>query len=94
MTLGPARKVIGETGDMAELLFTPEDQVAMAANDDLKTLPIAEVQSRLDSSPNGLTQAEAEKRLAKDGPNEISGKKGQRVPEVSQLFLGPDSLDD
>ena len=35
------------------------------AKDDLKTLPIAEVEKRLESSPDGLTQAEAEKRLTK-----------------------------
>ena len=49
--------------------------------DDLKTLPMAEVQKRLGSSPDGLTGAEAAKRLAKDGPNEIAeiGRNQQRV---------------
>jgi len=31
--------------------------------DDLKTLPLAEVEKKLESSPDGLTQAEAQKRL-------------------------------
>ena len=31
--------------------------------DDLKTLPMSEVEKRLTSSPDGLTQAEAAKRL-------------------------------
>lgn len=31
--------------------------------DDLKTLPLAEVEKKLESSPEGLTQAEAEKRM-------------------------------
>lgn len=31
--------------------------------DDLKDLPLAEVEKRLESSPDGLTQAKAEKRL-------------------------------
>jgi H+-transporting ATPase len=31
--------------------------------DDLKTLPLAEVKNKLGSSPDGLSQAEAQKRL-------------------------------
>jgi H+-transporting ATPase len=60
-----------------------------AANDDLKTLPIAEVQKRLDSSPNGLTQAEAVKRLAKDGPNELAEKKHNAFLKFLTYFWGP-----
>ena len=59
------------------------------ANDDLKTLPVAEVQKRLDSSANGLTQVEAEKRLAKDGPNEISEKKSNAFLKFLTYFWGP-----
>ena len=33
------------------------------SKDDLKSLPMAEVEKKLGSSPEGLTQAEAEKRL-------------------------------
>ena len=40
------------------------------AKDDLKTLPMAEVEKKLGSSPDGLTQAEAQKRLTQYGPNE------------------------
>ncbi|MEO7128198.1 MAG: cation-transporting P-type ATPase, partial [Rhodoferax sp.] len=39
--------------------------------DDLKTLPIAEVEKKLGSSPEGLSDAEAKKRLTQYGPNEI-----------------------
>src|SRR5271155_4299500 len=60
-----------------------------AANDDLKILPVAEVQKRLDSSPNGLTQAEAEKRLAKDGPNEIAEKRTNAFLKFLTYFWGP-----
>jgi H+-transporting ATPase len=45
------------------------------AKDDLKTLPMVDVEKRLESSTDGLTQAEAEKRLARYGPNEIVEKK-------------------
>ena len=41
------------------------------AKDDLKSLPLAEVEKKLGSSADGLTQAEAQKRLAQYGPNEI-----------------------
>ena len=37
-------------------------------NDDLKTLPMPEVEKRLGSSPKGLSQAEAEKRLTQIWP--------------------------
>jgi len=43
--------------------------------DDLKSLPLEEVEKKLASSPNGLTQTEAEKRLTQYGPNEITEKK-------------------
>ena len=43
-----------------------------AAKDDLKTLPLVDVEKRLGTSPDGLSQAEAEKRLTQYGPNEIA----------------------
>ena len=39
--------------------------------DDLKSLPLHEVEKQLGTSPDGLSQAEATKRLAQYGPNEI-----------------------
>jgi H+-transporting ATPase len=45
------------------------------SKDDLKSLPLPEVEKRLGSSAKGLSQAEAQKRLAKYGPNEIKEKK-------------------
>jgi H+-transporting ATPase len=42
------------------------------AKDDLKTLPLAEVEKKLESSPDGLTGAEAKKRLTQYGPNELN----------------------
>ena len=45
------------------------------SKDDLKSLPMPEVEKKLGSSPDGLTQAEAQKRLGQYGPNEIEEKK-------------------
>ena len=64
------------------------------AKDDLKSLPLAEVEKKLGSSPDGLSQAEAQKRLTQYGPNEIEEKKTNRVPEIPQLFLGSHPVDD
>lgn len=41
------------------------------ASDGLKTLPIAEVQKQLGALPDGLSDAEAKKRLTQYGLNEI-----------------------
>ena len=60
----------------------------------MQTLPLSEVEKKLGSSPDGLTQAEAQKRLAQYGPNEIAEKKTNRGSEVPLLFLGSDPLDD
>jgi H+-transporting ATPase len=57
--------------------------------DDLKTLPIAELQKRLASSPDGLTGAEAAKRLAKDGPNELAEVKVNALLKFLSYFWGP-----
>src|ERR1700689_3889907 len=59
------------------------------AKDDLKTLPIAEVEKQLTSSPDGLTQAEAQKRLAQYGPNEIAEKKPNLFLKFLSYFWGP-----
>ena len=39
---------------------------------DLKSLPLADVEKRLGFSPDGLDQAEAQRRLVQYGPNEIA----------------------
>ncbi len=57
--------------------------------DDLKTLPLAEVEKRLESSPDGLTQGEAAKRLTKDGPNELPEKKTNPLLKFLSYFWGP-----
>ncbi len=59
------------------------------AQDDLKSLPLAEVEKRLGSSPRGLTQVEAQKRLAQYGPNEIEEKKANQLLKLLTYFWGP-----
>ncbi len=56
---------------------------------DLKTLPMPEVEKKLASSANGLTQAEAQKRLAQYGPNEIAEKKTNVFLKFLSYFWGP-----
>ncbi len=59
------------------------------SKDDLKSLPMPEVEKRLASSPKGLSQAEAEKRLAQYGPNEITEKKTNVFLKFLSYFWGP-----
>ena len=59
------------------------------AKDDLKSLPLAEVEKKLGSSPEGLTQAEAQKRLTQYGPNEIEEKKTNPFLKFLSYFWGP-----
>ena len=59
------------------------------AKDDLKSLPLPEVEKRLGSSPDGLSQAEALKRLAQYGPNEIAEKKSNPILKFLTYFWGP-----
>ncbi len=56
---------------------------------DLKTLPMAEVEKKLNATPNGLTDVEAKKRLAQYGPNEIAEKKTNLLLKFLSYFWGP-----
>jgi H+-transporting ATPase len=57
--------------------------------DDLKTMPLAEVEKRLGSSLDGLTQVEAQKRLTQYGLNELTEKKTNRFLKFLSYFWGP-----
>ncbi len=69
----------------------PESRRSTKPNskDDLKSLPLEEVQKKLQSSPDGLTQAEADKRLAQYGPNEIEETKSNPFLKFLTYFWGP-----
>ena len=62
--------------------------------EDLKSLPLPELQEKLGSSPDGLSQAEAQHRLAQYGLQRDCREENQSVPEISLLFLGSDPVDD
>jgi H+-transporting ATPase len=59
------------------------------AEDDLKSLPMPELQTKLGSSQEGLSQAEAQKRLNQYGPNEIEEKKTNPFLKFLTYFWGP-----
>ncbi len=62
---------------------------APEGHDGLKTLPLAEVEKALGSSADGLSQAEAQTRLAQYGPNEIAEHKPNPVLKFLSYFWGP-----
>jgi hypothetical protein len=51
--------------------------------DDLKSLALAEVEKKLALSPDGLSQAEAQKRLTQYGPNQT--EEAPSVPAIPHL---------
>jgi hypothetical protein len=58
------------------------------AKEDLKSLSMPELLARLASSPEGLSQAEAQKRLVQYGPNEIEEKKNNLFLKLLSYFWG------
>lgn len=59
------------------------------ARDDLKSISMQELQTKLGSSLDGLTQAEAQKRLIQYGLNEIEEKKINLFLKFLTYFWGP-----
>ena len=55
----------------------------------LKSLSMPDLQAKLGSSPDGLTQAEAQKRLTQYGHNEIAEKKTNELLKFLAYFWGP-----
>ena len=50
---------------------------------------MSDLRAKLGSSPDGLTQAEAKKRLTQYGPNEIEEKKTNEILKFLSYFWGP-----
>jgi len=59
------------------------------AKEDLKSLPMPELQAKLGWSADGLSQAEAQKRLTQYGPNEIEEKKTNPFLKFLTYLWGP-----
>lgn len=76
-----------ETGTSKESGSRPGSKTAQ--KDDLKTMPMPELQAALKSSPDGLSQDEAKKRLIQWGPNEIEEKKTNPFLKFLTYFWGP-----
>ncbi|MBN2100231.1 MAG: plasma-membrane proton-efflux P-type ATPase [Dehalococcoidia bacterium] len=60
-----------------------------SAQSQLRDLPMAELQQRLGYSADGLSQAEAQKRLTQYGYNEIQEKKTNPLLKFLSYFWGP-----
>jgi H+-transporting ATPase len=58
-------------------------------NESLKSMSMADLQAKLRSSLEGLTEAEAQKRLSQYGPNELEEKKTNEVLKFLSYFWGP-----
>src|SRR5271170_7229440 len=59
------------------------------AQKNLKSIPMEELQKKLGSSPDGLSEAEAKTRLTKYGLNEIAEKKENPYLKFLTYFWGP-----
>jgi len=57
--------------------------------DDLQSLPLADLQKKLGSSPDGLSQTEAQSRLSQYGPNELEERKTNDFLKFLGYFWGP-----
>lgn len=79
------KKATGEARAKKEL----QPDAKPTSKDDLKSIPMADLQAKLQSSPEGLTEDEAKKRLAQDGPNELAVKKTNALLKFLGYFWGP-----
>ncbi|OIO68499.1 MAG: plasma-membrane proton-efflux P-type ATPase [Zetaproteobacteria bacterium CG12_big_fil_rev_8_21_14_0_65_55_1124] len=59
------------------------------AGGELKSMPMPDLLTKLGSSPDGLSQDEAQKRLSQYGPNEIEEKKTNALLKFLSYFWGP-----
>jgi H+-transporting ATPase len=67
---------------------TPEER-ELPPQHDLQSVPISALLQTLQSSPEGLSQEDAEKRLGKYGPNEIAEKTVNPFLKFLRYFWGP-----
>ncbi len=67
----------------------PTSTSEIGVSEDLKSLPLPELQQKLGTSPDGLGQAEAHRRLEQFGYNEISEKEVSAFLKLLTYFWGP-----
>ena len=80
------------TSDKPESKPASKPDAKPAPKDDknaLKSLPMPELMKKLGASADGLTQAEASKRQAQYGPNQIEEKKTNEYLKFLSYFWGP-----
>jgi H+-transporting ATPase len=65
------------------------DESKKDMRNDLKTMSMSDLLSKLESSYEGLTQDQARKRLIQYGPNEITEKKTNPILKFLTYFWGP-----
>lgn len=59
------------------------------SSEDFKSISMLELKKKLESSADGLTQSEAQKRLTQYGPNEIEEKEINPILKFLTYFWGP-----
>ncbi len=67
----------------------PKWSSTLTAHDDLKMLARLEVEKHLGSSPEGLSQTAATRRLTRYGPNVIAERKTNTLLKLFSYFRGP-----
>ncbi len=75
--------------ELKDVKDTQQPELKIAEKDALKSMPLSEVEKKLGSSKDGLSQAEAKKRLIQYGPNEIEEKKTNPFLKFLSYFWGP-----
>ncbi len=69
--------------------MTAAEQQLTSQTTDLSTVPLAELTRTLDSGPQGLAAAEAERRLAENGPNAVEERRRNPVLDFLGYFWAP-----
>jgi len=69
--------------------YKPESSHSPNGKDDFKSMPLEELNKKLNSSADGLSQKEAKKRLDQYGPNELEEKKENLLLKFLSYFWGP-----
>ena len=67
----------------------PNTPSTSQANEGLAQLSLAGLQAQLGTSPNGLTQTEAQQRIARYGYNELAEEKTNPLRKFLSYFWGP-----